>query len=237
MDFDKIKKELQEHDQRTLTERAQRWQELSPIQADGRLFASQREWDYAGEASENYIAGNYRSTIFSCACAVEQILRFEYLKIPSHKYEDIDKCTFGEMIKKCSGGKVPSLNHYLKKADILNRVRNLVAAHPIFIDLPLILDVDLKIRKTLLIKDIDKLIGLVDELNPGMKKRIEDIKLTNEVEGRVYDFGQIIGGEEEPPYDLDGFWSLIEQDVLKFLANQSWTILKEIAEGLYGISS
>jgi len=106
MDLDERRKELQESDQRTLTRRAERWQELSPIRTDGRLFASQREWDYAGEASESYIVGNYRSTVFCCACAVEQILKYEYLRIPDHKYEDIDGCTLGRMIKKCRERKV-----------------------------------------------------------------------------------------------------------------------------------
>ncbi len=236
MDLEKIKKELQEHDQKTLMERVERWQELPPIQTDGRLFSSQREWNYTGEASECYIVGNYRSAIFSCACAVEQILRYEYLKIPGHKHEDMDKYTFGGMIRKCSDGKVPSLDSHLKKAGILNRIRNVVAAHPIFIDLPLTSDADLGIRNILLIKDINKLTDLVDELDAGMKKTIEDIKLNNEVEGRVYNLGRIIRGEEKAPYDLNGFWSLIEQDVLKFLANQSWAILKDISEGLYGVS-
>ncbi len=116
MELEKIKKELQEHDKKTLKERAERWQELPPISTDGRLFASKRDWDYTGEASTSYIVGNYRSTIFSCACALEQILRYEYLKIPSQKHEDMDKYTFGGMIRKCSGGKVPSLDGHLKKA-------------------------------------------------------------------------------------------------------------------------
>jgi len=237
MDLDERRKELQESDLRTLTRRAERWQELSPIRTDGRLFASQREWDYAGEASESYIVGNYRSTVFCCACAVEQILKYEYLRIPGHKYEDIDGCTFGRMIKKCSERKVSSLALYLKKAGTLNQIRNAVAAHPIFIDLPSISDADVSIRERLLLKDINRLTDLVDNLNAGVKKRIEGINLVSEAEGRTYNFGRIIRGEEEAPYNLSGFWGLIEQDILKFLANQSWTILKEIAEGLYGVSS
>jgi len=73
MSLDRRIKELQEYGRKTLTQRAERSQELSQISTDGRLFASQREWDYAGEASESYINGNYRSTILCCACAVEQI--------------------------------------------------------------------------------------------------------------------------------------------------------------------
>ena len=234
MSTDEFVKRLQESDQRTLERRAQRLQELAQIQTDGRLFASQREWDYAGEASESYINGNYRSTVFCCACAVDQILRYEFLKVPGNKYEDIEKCTFGQMIGKCR--RVTSLLPFLKEAETLNKLRNDIAAHPIFIDLPTSSNADKEIRNQLVLKDINRLVDLVCLFNEEIRDQIEATKLVSEVEGKTYNFGKVIHGLEEVPFNIDGFWGLLEQDVLRFLANKSWAILKEIAEGLYGVS-
>ena len=235
MTSDEFVKRIQESDQRTLERRAQRLQELAQIQTDGRLFASRREWDYAGEASESYINGNYRSTVFCCACAVDQILKYEYLKVPGHRYEDIEKCTFGQMIRKCRH--VTSLLPFLKETEMLNKLRNDIAAHPIFIDLPISSNPDKEIRNQLVLKGINTLVDLVGLLNQEFRNQIEATKLVSEVEGKTYNFGKVIRGLEEMPFNLDGFWGLLEQDVLRFLANRSWAILKEIAEGLYGVSA
>jgi hypothetical protein len=237
MDIDEHVKELQQSDQRTLARRAERRLELSQISTDGRLFASQREWDYAEEASESYIVGNYRSTIFCCACAVEQIIKYEYLKIPENKYGEIGKCTLGQTIYRCTKKRIPSLTDFLEKAGLLNDIRNQVAAHPLFIDLPVTTDTDQRARKELLLKDIIALLDLVAKLDPSLRQEIESTLLMSEVEGKNYSLDLIIRGEEEVPFNLNGFWGLIEKDVLKFLANRSWTILKDIAEGLYGVSS
>ena len=235
--LEQCKEQLQRSDKNTLERRAERLKELEVIHTDARLFSSQKEGDYAGEASDSYINGNYRSVIFCCACAVDQIFKYEYLKLPESRCQDIKRCTFGQIIRKCREKGTASLIPYIEKAELLNRMRNEVSAHPLFIDLPVDSHPERSMRNTLLLEDIKKLIKLVENIDPELKTEIEATKLISQVEERTFIFGEVIAQRSEMPFNLDGFWGLIENDILKYLANQAWHTMKIIAEGLYGVSS
>ena len=234
--LEECKQILQKGDSDTLERRAERLWELRQIQTDGRLFSSQREWDYAGEASDSYINGNYRSAIFCCACAIDQIFRYEYVKVPRNKYEDVESGPFGRVIGKCKKASVRSLIPFMEQAELLRDKRNEVAAHPLFVDLPIETDPERQARNELLLKDIKKLLDLVGRIDAELRKKIESTELISEVEGKSHVFGKVIDEEDETPFNLDGFWGLIERDILKFLASRAWGIMKEIAEGLYGVN-
>lgn len=234
--LEECKRMLEKGDSDTLERRAERLRELRQIQTNGRLLSSQREWDYAGEASDSYINGNYRSAIFCCACAIDQIFRYEYLKMPGNRYKDLERCTFGQTIRKCENKGVTSLLPFMGKADLLNKMRNEVATHPLFFDLPAESDPERRLTNELLLKDIKKLLDLVGKIDAELRKKIESTKLISEVEGKSYVFGKVINQQSEMPFNLDGFWGLIEQDILIFLASQAWGIMKEIAEGLYRVN-
>lgn len=133
--LEQCKKQLEKSDRETLERRAERLNELAEIETNGRLFWSQMEWDYSGEAAQSYVVGNYRSAIFCCAGAVDQVFRYECLKMPGNRYEDLGT-TFGQNIKKCRQKGIPSLVPLINKAQLLNRMRNEIAAHPLFIDVP-----------------------------------------------------------------------------------------------------
>jgi hypothetical protein len=237
MSIAEYRNRLQELDKRTLERRAERLRELASIQTDGKLFSSWREWDYAGEASDSYINGNYRSTIFCCACALEQVFKYEYLKAPQHEYKDIKSCTFGTVIKKCENKKIASLIPYLEKAQLLCDMRNTIAAHPLFVDIPINLSTNQDFKNTIVIKDIRSLLNLIGKLDKKFKKGIERAELVNSADNMIYHLGNIIRGQEEIPYNLRGFWSLMEKDILRFMALRSWHILKEITERLYGVTN
>lgn len=233
--LEECKKMLEKNDRDTLARRAERCQELAQIQTDGRLFSSQREWDYSGEASANYISGNYRSAIFCCACAVDQIFRYEYMKVPGSKYGDVGGGPFGKIIRKCKDRNVKSLRPFITRAELLNDMRNKVAAHPLFVDLPTETYPERKVRNELLRRDIATLLSLVGKIDPERKHKIESTPLLHEAEGKSHIFGEVITEQSEMPFGLDGFWALIERDILKFLANKAWHIKKSISEGLYEI--
>lgn len=235
--LEECKEQLQRSDKNTLERRAERLEELEVIHTNARLFSSQKEWDYAGEASDSYINGNYRSAIFCCACAVDQILRYEYLKMLGSSYHDVERCTFGRIIRKCKDKSIASLLPYLAKAGLLNQMRNEVSAHPLFIDLPADSDPERLVTRILLIEDIKKVLELVGNINPEFKAEIEATELSSRVEGKTYIFGEVINEHSEMPFNLDGFWGLIENDIFKYLAQQAWHILRTISEGLYGVSS
>ena len=230
-------KQLQKSDKDTLERRAQRLNELEQIHTDARLFHSQKEWDYAGEASDSYINGNFRSVIFCCASAVDQIFRYEYLKTPGSRYEDLKKCTFGQTIRKCSDKNISRLAQFIAVAEILNRMRNEISAHPLFVDFPVEADPERQIRNMLLREDIRMLLSLVGSVNPRLKSEIEGTKLFDQLGREAYILGDVVNERSEMPSSLDGFWGLIERDILKLLAKEAWHILKIVAEGLYGIKS
>jgi len=232
------KKQLQKSDRDTLERRAQRLKELEQIYTDARLFYSQKEWDYAGEASDSYINGNFRSVIFCCACAVDQIFRYEYLKtLGKKRYKDWEKCTFGQTIRRCKDKNVSSLAQFIALAELLNLIRNEVSAHPLFVDFPVEADPERQVRNILLREDIKKLLGIVESINPKVKREIEGTKLIDKVRGEAYVLGDAITQRSEMPSSLDGFWGLIERDILRLLAKEAWHILKIVAEGLYGVKS
>lgn len=229
-------KQLQKSDKDTLERRAQRLKELEEIDTDARLFHSQKEWDYAGEASDCYINGDLRSVISCCACAVDQIFRYEYLKIPGNRYEDLKRCTFGPTIGKCRGN-VPRLAPFVATADLLNRIRNEVSAHPLFIDFPVEADPERLARNMLLREDIEMLLSLVGTVNPKVQHEIERTEFIDQVKGEAYVLGDVVNRGSEIPSSLDGLWGLIEKDILELLAKEAWHILKTVAEGLYGTKS
>ena len=228
-------KQLQKSDRDTLKRRAERLKELEQIHTEARLFYSQKEWDYAGEASDSYINGNFRSAIFCCASAIDQVFRYEYLKVPGSKYEDLKKCTFGQTIRECKNKNVSRLAQFIAAAELLNCMRNTVSAHPLFVDFPVEADSQRQVRNMLLREDIKKLLSLVESVNPKIKNKIEGTKLIDQVGGKTYVLGDAVNQRSEMPSSLDGFWGLIERDILKLLAREAWRILKRVAEGLYGV--
>lgn len=230
--YEECKQTILKLDANTLDRRIERCQELEVIQT---RFSFQKEWDYAGEASDTYIAGNYRSAIFCCACAVDQIFRYEYMRNPESRYDEIEGLTFGQIIRLCKEKEVKSLLPLINQAFLLNDIRNDVATHPLFIDVPVESDPDRQLRDSLLLRDITKLLELVGRLDLNLRHEIESTELISESESTTYIFGEVVKKQSDVPYNLDGFWGLIEDQILKFLANQAWHILKIVSEGLYGI--
>jgi hypothetical protein len=233
--LEECKKMLEKNDRDTLERRAERCQELAQIQTDGRLFSSQREWDYSGEASASYISSNYRSATFCCARAVDQIFRYEYMKLAESNYKKIKGLTFGEVIQECRSRNVESLLPFMKQAFLLNDIRNNVATHPLFVDIPIESDPERLLRDRLLIEDMTKLLELVERIDSSLRHEIESTKLISEAEDRTYIFGEVINQQSDMPFNMEGFWSLIEDKILRFLANQCWHIMKSISEDLYEI--
>jgi hypothetical protein len=227
---------LRNLDEGTRDERAKRRLELQQITTGGQA-QPQRKWDYMSEAASAYINGNYRSAIFCCACAIDHIFRFEYLKVLGGKYEDLwqkhRQLPFGEVIAKCEN-RVPWLNPFIAKAQLLNCIRNEVAVHPLFIDIPPSSGAERELRDRLVRRDAAALLKLVGDLDGEQRKRIEDMELIDNVEGRWCTFREAMSEESElPAGSLIGFWTLIQQDLLRLLANRAWHIASEILEGLY----
>ena len=69
-------------------------------------------------------------------------------------------------------------------------------------------------------------------------KEIESTQLIIKDEGQEFTLREALSAESGmPTTSLSGFWGLIEQEVLKFLANHIWRVKKEILEALYPTDS
>lgn len=233
--LEECKEILRDLDARTLERRAERLRELENIKTDARGFSSEREWSYLMEATDVYINGHYRSAIFCCAFAVDQIFRYEYLKTAEGKYDDLENLTFGRLIRKCERQKVASLCPYIEEAKLLNHLRNKVATHPLFIDVPIDSDLTRQVKNELICRDITILLELIEKLDPNLRCEIESTLLKDQVEGVSYIFGEVIARPSDMPIAIEGFWGLIQEKVLRFLAKQARNIVKTISEGLYGV--
>lgn len=236
--LEECKRTLRQIDKDTLDRRAKRCHELEVTRTSAQEFYSRRECDYEREASCSYINGNYRSAILCCACSVDQVFRYEYLKVLGNKYEDLWRAsrqlTFGQVIQKCESRKVPRLTPFMEKAKLLKHIRNEVAVHPLFTDVPCISDTERQLRDELIRRDVTALLNLIGEIDKERKEDIEGTELINSAEGARYTLREAVGQESGlPTSSLLGFWAVIEKNVLRFLANHAWHIKRQILEGLY----
>ena len=233
--FEECKETLRELDASTLERRAERLRELEKTETDARRFSSDREGSYSREATDLYINGHYRSAIFCCAFAVDQIFRYEYMKAPESRYEDLEKLPSGKVIGKCKRKNVASLCPFMEQAELLNKMRNKVATHPLFIDVPIDSDLTRQMKNELICRDITILLDLIEKLDPNLRCEIESTLLKDQVEGVSYILGEVIARPSDMPIAIEGFWGLIQEKVLRFLAKQARNIVKTISEGLYGV--
>lgn len=157
------------------------------------------------------------------------------MKLPKSDYKEIKGLTFGKVVRECRKRNVESLLPYMKQAYLLNDIRNNVATHPLFVDIPIESDPERRLRDSLLIEDITNLLELVGRIDTNLRYEIESTRLISKAEDRTYILGEVINQQSDMPFNLNGFWGLIENKVLRFLAKQCWNIMKTISEGLYGV--
>jgi hypothetical protein len=162
------------------------------------------------------------------------MFRYEFLQMPGTSHREVARGTFGDVIRKSKKKNVPRLLPLIEKASLLNDMRNEIAAHPMFIDPPVKDDAETGQKNDLLHEDINCIVSLVRRIDSKLADEIMSTRLISEEDKKTYVFGDVVSGISEPPYFMIGFWALIEQRVLKFLAGQAWHILKTISEELYG---
>ena len=131
--FEDAIRTITELDERTAKERASRSQELGVMFSNAvERPTSQRMSDYSAEAIMSYVNGCFRSCIFCCSAAVDQIFRHEIIHESKNPKEEMDKLRgkpFGTIIH-CAKN-VERLQCFLGDARHLNKLRNNVAVHPL----------------------------------------------------------------------------------------------------------
>jgi len=213
---EEAEKRLSDLDKRTLSERAERLATLgSIITSSINRKSPNLMHEYDIEARYSFINGTYRSCIFSCSAALDQIIRHEYItesSDPVKKIHELNskKITFGQMIYKISK-EIPSLVHLEPKFKWIKEARNTISVHPICIIDSRIDENTVNRQKTEYIK---KILNLVDEPE---KKRILAKKKT--YQGRTIILKSVIENPTSEDADMYLTWDehnrLVEPVALK----------------------
>lgn len=140
--------------------------------------------EYLREANFSYIYGYFRSCIFACATAVDQIFRHEIIQqsqAPEKKLEEIERknLTFGPIIGKAVEEETPSLKPIISKAKWINKARNDVAVHPLCLTSE---ELDAKLANKLKIEYIKTVLSLLNEKG---KEKILNISMESPDKKRV----------------------------------------------------
>ena len=255
-DLDKVKKDLEGYDKNTFNQRADRLKELRDnaiiIFGDFPGKAS----TYFSEASNCYINGNFRACIFACSVAADQILRHEIIKVSKNKYKtlkDFDGEPFGYCIRyyykhiKTDSFKHP-INNLIKKFELVNEIRNILAVHPAYTDLKIDMSSpseEMKLRNKLLSEDIYRIFQLYYAIlfpahiaGDKMKEALSRNKLKyyngKKIETNLYELiKNDFSNQDISNPDIIATFT-IDYDLLKPLALETYKILHSIISELYG---
>lgn len=204
--FQEVKELLEDLDSRTLNERAERLTELEPIVINMiERTSSERMDDFIDEASKGYTDGCFRSCIFCCAGAVEHALRHEIIRLsdnPKEIRKNIERKRFEEIIKMAESYEL--LRPFAEDARYLRRLRNKIAAHPLYIE----------IEKETTTEDIRTLKSFFD-LGEEEREELEKFLKTPEALDEAIE------------------WRIYSERPLLRLVLKAWTKMRKILEGIY----
>jgi len=155
---------IEKIDTRSREDRAKRLSKLGAysISLVERPVANLME-EYLKEASYSYVYGNFRSCIFACSAAVDQIFRHEIIHKSNEyktKIKQIEELSFGRIIGVAREEKIESLRSILNEAGWINEARNRIAVHPICITAE---KLDEELTNELKIEYINNIIEIADE--------------------------------------------------------------------------
>lgn len=255
---------LQAGDRESLDRRAERLSEIlveyKPVLHHRVKGPPSRAIDYRREAESSYVNGNFRSCIFSCAAIVDQVFRHEYVKAHEDKNTILKeirgkkkgkKITFGIVInlikQSLKDNKYRHMRPFVKKAKMLNEMRNTVAVHPAYVVSPLSEPWSLvkKINRDDILSLLKLLVKTDQKIKRAERKSMIDKILKNtkfsglgRYGGRIpwFTLKEILDknfdvGPLQPELVRDS----IEDGILKPLALLSYKLMNEVVGGIYGI--
>ena len=189
---------------------------------------SQRMSDYSIEAAMSYVHGCFRSCIFCCSAAVDQIFRHEIILESKNPEEMMDKLRgkpFGKIFPFAKN--VERLQRFLEDARLLNKLRNKVAVHPLcfwpFQTFP-----DDEMANKVIVQDLKIIIAAADAEDAEMIKQSKIIR----EDGRRVVLADVLCDPTMPEASDLLMWR-IDNDVLKPLALKAFQKMAGIIEGLY----
>jgi len=204
--FQEVKELLEDLDSRTLNERAERLTELEPIVINMiERTSSERMDDFIDEASKGYTDGCFRSCIFCCAGGVEYAFRHEIIRLsdnPKETRKNIERKRFEDIIKMAES--YEQLRPFVGDAHYLRRLRNKIAAHPLYIEM----------EKETTTEDI-RMLKSFFELGEEEREELEKFLKTPEALDEAIE------------------WRVYSEMPLQKLALKAWTKMRKILEEIY----
>lgn len=251
---------LESGDIESLDRRAKRLCEITvefkPVLSHRVKGPPSRVRDYQREAESSYVNGNFRSCIFSCACIADQVFRHEYVKASENKKKSLKEIknkkryfTFGTAINRIKqllkDKKASHMQPFVKKAETLNDIRNTIATHPAYVDLPL--SEPWSLAKKINRDDILSLLKILIKTDPQIKRTERKSMKENILKNTKFSGIGRYGGRipwftlqeildknfKVGPLQPELVRKSIEDSILKPLALRSYKLMNEVVGGVY----
>jgi len=236
----KSEQQLKRSDKKTFGERLRRLEAISSHKIEYIMLPAERVENFAQEAQNTFVSGDFRSCIFCCASAADQAFKDHYVNFSGYpdpeelQWEiEISKMTFGKIIDKMKSRFNIEL---IKIAQDLNDLRNTISVHPIFLAVPQDYaenEYNLVWANKTLIRDIRKILSFLT-IKDQEKFMVEEIRLADE-KGKVrkkIKFSEVLSNPSEAE-GLVGFRVLWEERLLEYLALTAYGLLAMLLNELY----
>jgi len=195
---------------------------------------------YIEEAQESFLGGNFRSCIFCCAAAVEQVVKYELIKSsddPKAEIKEIENkgLGLGRLVGRLKGRpsgdkRISRLKKFLGSFNWINDARNTIAVHPSFASIYNEDDTGgMKIWKNeRMVYYINRILDL---LSAQDHERVLDLNMRLP-EGTSTTFRELL--KDPKSKQMQEVWYLFtSREVQQPLALEAFRKMKEIIEGVY----
>lgn len=197
-------------------------------------------WGYIEEAQRSYLESNFRSCVFCCATAVEQILKYEIALSSDNFKSEIEKFekelfTLGKLIgqlRKCNSKneRISKLKKFIKSLGWLNEARNAIATHPEYVSLEATEDNE-EVKKWKVKKIVSSIKRILSLLPEDEQKEVSNSKIEVSPE-RFITFKEFLDKSPQTIYQI-GHKFIGRSELQLYLALEAFRKMKEIVEGVY----
>lgn len=195
---------------------------------------------YIDEAQESFLGGNFRSCIFCCAAAVEQVIKYELIKSSGDPKAEIRKIESGRLglgklveileNRPSDNERILKLKKFLDSLDWINKARISIAVHPPYASVYDEDDTDeIKTWKNeRMVYYINRILDLLSAQN---HERVLDLNV-GLPEGVSTTFRELLKNSKSK--QMPEVWYLFtSREVQQPLALENYRRMKEIIEGVY----
>lgn len=195
---------------------------------------------YIEEAGESFLGGNFRSCIFCCAAAVEQVIKYELIKSSGDPKAEIRKIEsrrlgLGKLVeilenRPSDNERILKLKKFLDSLDWINKARISIAVHPPYASVYDEDDTD-EIKTWKNERMVYYINRILDLLSAQDHERVLDLNV-GLPEGVSTTFRELL--KDPKSKQMPEVWYLFtSREVQQPLALETYRRMKEIIEGVY----